>query len=109
MINELNEAMLNRIGQETAGEIIENLIYYTDTHFKTEEDLFEEYNYPESNTHKQEHADFVKKVTEFQNDFNSGKIGLSVFLLDFLKNWLISHIIGVDKKYMDFFQSKNVR
>ena len=109
MINDLNEAMENRIGQETAGEIIESLVNYTETHFKTEEDLLKKNGFSEIDSHKQEHADFVKKVSEFRDDFNSGKIGLSIFIMDFLSSWLKNHIKGTDKKYSDFLNSRGVR
>ena len=108
MINDLNEAMLNRIGQETAGEIIESLIYYTDSHFRTEEELFDNFSYPDSASHKKEHSDFVKKVSDFRKDHESGKIGLSVYIIEFLSTWLKNHITGTDMKYASFFEGKNI-
>ncbi len=108
MINDLNEAMQNKLGQETAGEIIESLINYTETHFRTEEDLFDKYNYAESESHKKEHEEFVKKVSDFKRDYDSGKIGLSVFIMDFLSSWIVRHIKGTDMKYASFFRDKKI-
>ncbi len=108
MINDLNDAMLAKAGQATAEEIVEGLIHYTETHFKTEEDIFDQYSYPETEEHKAEHRNFVKKVSDFNNDLKSGKIGLSVFILDFLSSWLKNHIKITDKKYTEYLNSRGV-
>ena len=108
MINDLNEAMLNKTGPAEVEKIIQSLIEYTEYHFKTEEDLFEEYSYAESGTHIKEHKAFVEKVLGFQKDLKESKMGLSVFVMDFLSSWLKNHIKGTDKKYTEFFNSKGL-
>lgn len=56
-------------------------------------------NYPGYNEHKVEHENLTNKVIEFQkNPKNRGSL-ISIDLLFFLKDWLINHIEGTDKKY----------
>jgi hemerythrin len=103
MINELNEAMLQAKSKAVMGGIINGLIDYTASHFKTEEVYFEKFMYPYTNSHVKEHQAFVKQVTEFQDQYNKGKIGLSIDVMKFLSDWLKNHIKGSDKKYGPFF------
>lgn len=109
MINELNEAMKTGKGKDAAGKIVSKLIKYTASHFKTEEDLFAKYSYPDADSHKREHAAFVKKVSEFKEGFEKGKLSLTMEVMSFLSDWLKLHIMGTDKKYIQFFNDKGVK
>jgi len=109
MINELIEAMSQEKSNDVLGYLINDLIEYATIHFGTEEKYFDQYGYPEAISHKEEHANFTKKVTEFKSDFNAGKLGLSIDVLIFLSDWLENHLIGVDKKYVPFFTEKGLK
>jgi hemerythrin len=108
MINDLNDAMVEGKGKDAIGKIVDGLVNYTGTHFSTEEKYFDKFGYPESYSHKMEHVAFVKKATEFKSGFASGKLGLSIDVMDFLSKWLQNHILVNDKKYSPFFNSKGL-
>jgi hemerythrin len=109
MINELNDAMRQGKGKDILGKILNGLIVYTGTHFKTEEVYFDKFGYPDANNHKKEHSDFVAKVSEFKDGFEKGKRGLSIEIMVFLSDWLQTHIKGVDKKYAPFLNEKGLK
>jgi hemerythrin len=109
MINDLNDAMRQGKGKDVLGKIVNELVAYAATHFKTEEKYFDQYGYPDADSHKKEHADFTKKVSEFKDGFAKGSMGLSIQVMDFLSNWLQGHIKGVDKKYSSFFNEKGLK
>jgi hemerythrin-like metal-binding protein len=109
LINQLNEAMSQGKGKEVTGKILTELINYTSSHFALEEKYFDKFAYPETLTHKKAHAELVKKVVEFQEGFNKGSLTLSLELMRFLKDWLIVHIQGTDKKYSAFFNEKGLK
>ncbi|MRR36581.1 bacteriohemerythrin, partial [bacterium] len=67
MINDLSNAMHGNKAKKVIGKIIDGLVSYTATHFSTEEKYFEKFKYIEAGSHKREHAEFVKKVKEFQD------------------------------------------
>ena len=109
MINELNDAMRQGKGKDALGKIVNGLIIYAGTHFKTEEKYFDQFGYPDTNSHKKEHLDFTAKVYEFKDGFDKGKIGLTLQVMDFLSDWLGHHIKSVDKRYGSFFNEKGLK
>ena len=109
MINELSDAMKQGKGKDVLGQIVNDLIGYTATHFKTEESYFDQFGYPETDRHKQEHAAFVERVSDFKEGFEKGRLALSVEVMNFLSDWLQNHIKGTDKKYSQFFNEKGLR
>lgn len=109
MLNELHGAMLTGKSKDVLSKILDGLIDYTGYHFTNEEKYMNQYNYPEYQLHKLEHDKLVKQVLDFQSDFRSGKIGISVQIMNFLKEWLMNHILGTDKKYGPFFNEKGLR
>jgi hemerythrin-like metal-binding domain len=109
MINDLNDAMRQGKGKDILGKILNGLIGYAGTHFKLEEKYFDQFGYPDTDNHKKEHSNFKQKVAAFKNDFNAGKLGLSIELIDFLSDWLRNHIMGIDKKYAPFFTEKGLK
>jgi len=104
IINNLNKAMLEGKGKSIANNIVEELIEYTATHFKNEEEFLLKHNYPDFESHKRVHDRFVDKVLGIQEDIEKGKANLSIEIIDFLKDWLIKHIMGTDKKYGEMYK-----
>ncbi len=109
MINSLSDAMKSGIGKDVIGKIINDLADYAEYHFETEEKYFAKYNYPQAEEHIKEHTDFVKKVLDFKTQFDSGRLSLSVQVINFLSTWLRGHIMGVDKQYSAFLNEKGLR
>ena len=67
-----------------------------------------EHGYPELVAHSYVHKSFINKVAEFQAQHKAGKQLVTVEILDFLKQWLVEHIMGIDKRYAAFFNAKGV-
>ncbi|MDA8139824.1 MAG: bacteriohemerythrin [Desulfobacteraceae bacterium] len=108
MINKMHDAMKQGKGKEVLGSIIDKMVEYTHKHFLSEEQLFSKHNYPEAGRHSREHNDFVGKVAKFQRDLKAGNITLTMDVITFLKEWLVTHIKGTDKKYTPFLNAKGV-
>jgi hemerythrin len=108
-INELNDAMKSGKGKDVLSSILTKLIKYTQEHFATEEKYFAQFNYPETISHKEEHKILVEKVMEFKKQFESGQVGLSVQIMEFLCDWLKNHIQGTDKKYTACFNANGLK
>lgn len=107
-INELNDAMKKGNGKDVLEAIVNKLDYYATSHFTTEENYFALYGYPEADSHKKEHASFVKKTSDIKNELSKGRPGLSMEVMHFLSTWVKDHIMGTDKKYCAFFKENGL-
>ena len=107
-INNLNDAMRKGQSKAVIGDILNSLVDYTKVHFSTEERYFDKFGYPETAAHKSEHQKFVESVLQFKKEFDQGDALISISVLSFLRDWLIKHINGVDKKYGPFLNEHGV-
>ena len=103
LVCDLETAMGSGKGKDVLNKIIVELMNYTVYHFALEEKYMTQYRYADIQTHKAEHAKFIAEVTAFKKDFDSGVLGLSLKVLQFLSDWLKTHIMGTDQKYSDCF------
>lgn len=94
---------------EALAKVLDGLIRYTALHFKHEEDYMRMYDYPEYEAHKKEHDKLVAQVMEYKESLDSGKASFTLELMNFLKEWLVNHIMGSDQKYGTFFKDKGVQ
>jgi hemerythrin len=108
MINYLHDAMKKGEGKEAIYHLLRALAAYAAIHFETEEKYMLRYGYPEYPEHRAEHNWFVKKIKEFQDGYNDGRIPLSMDVMKFLKDWFSDHTNGTDKKIGQFFNEKGM-
>jgi hemerythrin len=109
MINELHDAMKQGKGKDVMGKILDGLSGYTATHFKTEEQYFAQFGYSETDSHKKEHIAFIQKISDFKEEYEKGKLGLSIEAMVFLSDWLQNHLKVTDIKYSQFFNEKGLK
>ena len=109
LINDLHGAMISGKAKESLGKILSALIDYTLYHFATEEKFFDQYEYPDSNSHKKQHQDLVQQVAALQQKFEAGEKVLTIDVMNFLRDWLNDHILGSDKKFGPYLNSKGVK
>ena len=108
-VNELNDAMRSGKGRLVLESVLNALIRYTQTHFATEEQLLETHCFPDYLNHRHEHQTMTQKVSALQEQYNTGNIATTIETMNFLREWLDRHILGTDKKYSDFLNSKGVK
>jgi hemerythrin len=108
MMSSLHEGMLQGKGKVALAKILQDLAEYTVYHFATEERYMRKYGYVHLDPHKEEHEDFIKKVNEFIEGYRANHLGLSIEVMNFLKEWLTEHIKGSDKGYVALFNAKGL-
>jgi len=109
MINDLDDAMGKGKGKDVLAKIVSGLVDYTRSHFSLEEKYFAQYGYSDADNHIKEHRLFIDKVSDFKKKFETGRIGLTTDIINFLSDWLKKHIMGTDKKYSQFFSEKGLK
>ncbi len=109
LINSVYDGMAERKGREHIGQILDQLIEYTRTHFAVEECLLRIFGYPGYEAHKQLHDNLVHKVVQMRDNYMAGRDQTGMELLDFLKTWLTSHILHNDKDYSTYLHKQGVK
>jgi hemerythrin len=109
LVNQFFDALQAGLGKDSLGQILDGLVQYTELHFAREEKFFAQTGYPDAATHKREHDELTRQVLEVQRKHASGApAALSLELMQFLKNWLIQHIQGSDRKYRAHLNAKGI-
>lgn len=109
LLNDLHAAMQEGRSRQAMGDVLNGLISYTGTHFAAEEKIMVQHAYPGYADQKKQHEDLLKRVNAFKTDFESGKVGLNMELMNFLSEWVNTHIVGTDKKLGAYLVSKGVK
>jgi len=109
LLNRLYQACLYKESEGTFRSILNELAHYTVFHFKREEAFMEKMGYPHIKNHKQVHelltSYVMNEIEKVQLDYTT-KSGDE--LLHFLKNWLIDHIMGMDKD-IGFYNEQKIK
>ncbi len=98
-INELKEAK-DSGNADGIGQIYDNLVDYTVTHFAEEESMMEAAGYRLTDLHKKIHEKFIAEVSGLHKRFKAGT-DTTQELLEMLQHWLFSHIRSNDHGYID--------
>lgn len=101
MLGNLLEEMKRGRGKDVMANTINDMFNYAKMHFATEEKYMALYKYPESALHRREHEKFVETAKSFYEGYMNGSLS-AIDLMNFLKNWLVEHILGSDKKLGKF-------
>ena len=102
----LHTAMMQGKGMAVLAKALADLLNYTRKHFADEERLMAQYQFPDIEKHKVEHAKLTAQVVEFQDRFRRKEAFLTVDLMQFLKTWLAQHISRSDQKYAALIRGK---
>jgi hemerythrin-like metal-binding protein len=85
---------------------LNKLIEYARIHFATEERYMREAGYSKLAEHKQEHIQFLTEVTKLLHSLEKKEPAVENKILDYLKNWYMTHILGTDRDYQQALRSK---
>ena len=109
MINALHDAMRAGKGNDVTGKMLDDMAIYALRHFSEEEKQLQQHGYPQFAAHKAEHEAFKQRVKDLQLKLQDKKIGVTLEVMTFLKDWLSKHILEVDKRYAPFLKEQGVR
>ncbi len=109
MVNQFYDTLSSSDYKETIGTLLEGLADYTVKHFAHEEKYLKMYDQNLYEEHKKIHDKFVAQVTELIEKHKAGQNVLSIKVTKMVKEWIIDHIKGDDKKYVELLKSHNVK
>ncbi len=103
-INTLSE-LGDHPDRSIVGEVIDDLVDYTFSHFAFEEALMEEAGYDSLAVHKMTHEGFSRQISDFKQRFENGE-DVAQALGELLRTWLIDHIVTDDRSYAPLVKGK---
>jgi len=106
IINQLHEDVIINKNASRIDEFLMDLKIYTINHFSTEEKMLKKYNYPDEENHIKVHQRFVNFISENLFDVTSGKLAQGYKITEFLKEWLLNHILVHDMEYVLHFKKQ---
>jgi hemerythrin len=108
LINELNRSITEGRKQTEIKERLVFIVRDAARHFQREEELFQEWQYPDAASHALVHAQALRALKRIQDSFIP--YGLDTEWVDaglFIKSILLSHIFTEDMKYAVYFKSRS--
>lgn len=102
LIDVLFTCVRDEKGSDEINEAIAEVVQYTVYHFDNEEQAMEQAGYPELESHKVEHKKLREQVLAFQAIGQNLEREQVREFYQFLRTWLVDHIVGCDLKYGKF-------
>ena len=102
IVNDVSGLMDKEVESQAFDEVLDSMVSYANVHFFSEEKYMQDFNYPDLDAHRDEHAYFIRRVQEFKENSESEKASLPKDIAQFLKTWLTAHILVKDMKYSTF-------
>lgn len=86
--------------------ILNQLLDYTQTHFRDEEALMISLAYPKLLHHQQAHSNLLDTVEDMMDEYRRGITTISNSLLLFLRRWVSKHIMEEDAMFATWLEQK---
>ena len=106
VLNRLDFEVGRQAEPDTIARTLDELVSRTEAHFRREEDLMARSDYPEAEHHAMLHAALLEEVEGFRRDF-AGGMEIGPEITEFIKRWLISHIMESDKHLGGYLEGRH--
>jgi len=107
LVNELHDAIDAGLGEAVVAGTLDGLIDYIGVHFRREERLMQDCNYPDRVPHARQHRELSKTVRSLKTLFDDDPSQLeSKTIMAFLRDWLSGHILETDMAYVSHVSAR---
>ena len=89
--------------------VFQQLQEYAEMHFSMEEEYMKKLDYPHIEEHIYAHNKFRIELETMMEDFREYDECFRQALSEFLTQWLIGHIMSIDKKLEDFILNSDAK
>lgn len=87
--------------KEDIKNVFKRTIDYIIYHFSYEEQLMHSINYNKILDHLSYHKEFTQTISEYINNYENNSLDDIDDVIHYLKNWLLNHILVMDKKFIE--------
>lgn len=109
-INEFYKCIFTESIKEEAETFIRKMVIASAKLFSVEKGLFDTHEYyeDEKNSHLEDHDIFLKMLTDTLQKIKQGDYLASYKLADFLRTWIVEHMINADRKFAEFVSQHKI-
>ncbi len=89
-------------------QLFSQAIAHTELHFKTENQLMDENNYPGFALHKKKHEQILRALNDFATGYAALRVPPKKEVGIFLKDWVMTHILTEDRRLGTYMNRKGI-
>jgi len=82
--------------------VIRHIVRYIKIHFATEEKIMKKTEFQGYAGHKRVHDSFILNVVDIIKKYDEGKRIPLIFITNFIKDWILTHIAIMDKQSFEY-------
>jgi hemerythrin len=109
--NELMNAIREKKDQNEVEKVLSCLDEYVENHFRDEEEIMQEYNYPFLSFQKEQHENFVKYFKGVENELKEMKVSRAYLMFRIrilVVDWLVNHTYKEDRHFGRFLRDNDI-
>jgi hemerythrin len=106
LINEFHDTFTQVDARKQIAQMLNRLVAYAEEHFQHEEQLMGDSGYPQLDMHRELHSGLVSSIFAINERLAADTAKASTETVQFLKNWLLQHILKHDVDIAEFLQRK---
>lgn len=101
-VNQLHRSIVESKDRSIVKHNLDALVSYVVEHFLSEEEMMQSKGFEGYEAHKRSHDKFVETCANLQEQFAAGQDNITLETMQYIKNWLDSHIPNTDRQYGPF-------
>lgn len=103
-INDFHYAWQQNRDRKDIARVLNRLVEYAEEHFAREEEIMRASAYPGLARHQAIHEALFEQIFVLQGHFEEGRIRIDRDAMDFLRAWMVDHIVGEDMKFSAYVE-----
>ncbi len=108
IINRFYDAFKEGKAEAELLKVTSELLDYTDYHFSFEEKYMQDFKYNDYEAHQKGHKVLIDTITQFQEKFKEGEVGIPYKLMNLLRKWVRIHVLEEDIAYVPVFKKNGL-
>lgn len=108
LLNQVYDAIHDEREMSSVRVVLEELQHFAVVHFRSEEELMAKHRYPLSVSHAADHRHLRLRTDRLLESCVQGQLGLARETLLFLRDWLSTHLLKLDRELGRYLNSLGV-
>lgn len=108
IVNAFYQVHRSGAAQGKVFSVLNLLVQYVEVHFQSEEALMAAGKYPDLLRHRRDHDRLAEEIFALAARYEAGEAEITDPVMEFLKSWLLEHILHLDQTLGSFFREHGI-